>query len=284
MVANRAVRVAADRRAAVLGSPISHSLSPVMHRAAYQALDLNWRYDAIDCDAELMPGLVAAMDERWAGLSITMPVKAAAAALASVSSTRVKLLGVANTLIPVDGGWSAENTDVDGVVGSLLAAGLDQPRRVLIIGGGGTALAAIAALHEMGVKNLIVAGRQETSATNALSLAAILGVDARYCSMDRVSMIAGVVDLVISTVPAGAADHLAAELAAVPALFDAIYHPWPTPLAAAGSPDRVTVTGLDMLLHQAFAQVTLMTGHPAPKAPMREALRDAAGVELALPF
>ncbi len=274
----------ASRRAAVLGSPVAHSLSPAMHRAAYLALGLDWRYDAIDCDAELLPGLVAAMDEKWAGLSVTMPGKQAAAAVATKRSTRVALLGVANTLTPVEGGWAAENTDVDGVVGSLRAAGLDQVRRVLIIGGGGTALAAIAGLHEMGATHLIVAGRQESSVSKALALAAVLGIDARYCAIERVGAIAGLVDLVMSTIPAGTADHLAAQLAGVPALFDAIYHPWPTPLAAAGSVDRITVTGLDMLLHQAFAQVTLMTGLPAPKAAMQQALRTAAGVDLPLRY
>ena len=95
--------------------------------------------------------------------------------------------------------------------------------------------------------------------------------------------LAPTVDIAVATAPAGTLDALAAPLAAVPVLFDAIYHPWPTALAAAGAPGRITVTGLDMLLHQAFRQFALMTGHPAPTAAMRDALRAASGADLPLP-
>ncbi len=258
-----------------------------MHRAAYAALGLNdWQYDAIEVDAAGLPDFVMGLGPEWAGLSVTMPGKAAAAAIATVRSARVDAIGVANTLVPSDAGWIAENTDVDGVIGALRAAGVTGADRALLIGGGGSALAAIAALAEMGVSQVVVAGRREQSTEAALALAALLGVRATHAFMDVESIARQVpgVDIVVGTVPAGAADHLARILAPVPVLFDAIYHPWPTRLAAAGNADRITVTGLDMLLHQAFRQVELMTGESAPRSAMRDALRSAAGVELPLPL
>lgn len=256
---------------------MAHSLSPVLHRSAYAALGLTgWRYDPVEADAETLPDLVRGSGPEWVGFSVTMPGKAAAAAVADRRSDRVRRLGVANTLVRTPGGWFAENTDVDGVIGALAGRGV-QPDRVLLLGGGGTALAVVAALAELQVSGLVIAGRRETSTAAALALAADLGLPATHAGLDEASVAAEAArcDLVCATVPAGTVDHLAALLAAVPVLFDAVYHPWPTPLAAAGGPDRITVTGLDMLLHQAFRQVELMTGRPAPRAVMRDALAAA---------
>ncbi|RIJ76436.1 shikimate dehydrogenase [Nakamurella silvestris] len=283
------------RRAAVLGSPISHSLSPVLHRAAYAALGLTgWTYEPIDCDAGRLPELVRGAGPEWAGFSVTMPGKSAAAGVATRRSTRVELLGVANTLYREDGlpGWTAENTDVDGIVGALTVVGC-APRHAILLGGGGTALAAVAALAELGVAELTVAGRRSESTATAVVLAEHLGIrtrrvpilpDATAPELELTARWAAEADLVISTVPAGGADHLAAGLARVPALLDAVYHPWPTALAAAGGQGRTTVTGLDMLLHQALRQVQLMTGHEAPAVEMRRALLAATGTDLPLPL
>ncbi|WP_111765205.1 shikimate dehydrogenase [Nakamurella deserti] len=277
------------RRAAVLGSPVGHSLSPVLHRAAYAALGLTgWTYDAIDigADGALLPDIVRRSGTGWAGFSVTMPGKPGAAAIADDRSTRVRRLGVANTLVRHDGGWAAENTDVDGVAGALTAAGATGLRRGLIIGAGGTGMAALLALSELGVTDLVVAGRRESSTAAALELAHALGLGARHAALDPdgIAAVAAEVDVAVATAPAGALDALAAPLAGVPVLFDAIYHPWPTALAAAGAAGRITVTGLDMLLHQAFRQVELMTGRAAPRAAMRDALIAAAGATLPLPY
>lgn len=124
-------------RAAVLGSPVAHSLSPALHRAGFAAAGLSdWVYDRIECDAQRLPGLVRLSGPEWAGYSVTMPGKTAAAEVADARSGRVELLGVANTLWRGPHGWHAENTDVDGVLGALRAAGI-IPRRVLLLGGGG---------------------------------------------------------------------------------------------------------------------------------------------------
>ncbi|MEO5832567.1 MAG: shikimate dehydrogenase [Nakamurella sp.] len=280
---------AEPRRAAVLGSPVGHSLSPALHRAAYRELGLTgWTYGAIDVgpDAVLLPGLVRDCGPEWAGFSVTMPGKAAAAAVADEVSARVRRLHVANTLVRRMDGWFAENTDVDGVAGALRAAGVTGLRRALLIGAGGSGLAALLALVELGVTDVVVAGRRPDSTAPARTVAAELGIAARHADLDpaRIGAVAAAVDIAVATAPAGALDGLAQPLAAAPVLFDAIYHPWPTALAAAGAADRITVTGLDMLLHQAFRQVELMTGRPAPRVVMRAALRSAAGVELPLPI
>lgn len=274
-------------RAAVLGSPVSHSLSPALHTAGYAAAGLTgWEYQSIECDAARLPGLVAASGPEWAGFSVTMPGKAAAAAVADVRSTRVEGLGVANTLYrdPHADGWHAENTDVDGVIGALRAAGV-TPRRVLLVGGGGTARSVVAALAELGAAAVTLAGRRPGSVSGCAALAEELGLPATVCDLSPAALgeAAATADLVVSTVPAGVIDHLARTLAAVPVLFDVVYVPWPTPLAAASVAGRVVVTGLDMLLHQAFRQFELFTGQPAPKAAMRAGLLAASRTPLPLP-
>jgi shikimate dehydrogenase len=278
---------AAAHRAGVLGSPIAHSLSPALYRAGFKALGMkDWAFEPIDCDAAGLPALVAELGPQWAGLAVTMPGKAAAAAVATDRSDRVRVLGVANTLVRRGGAWWAENTDVDGVRGSLAAAGVTPTGPVLLIGGGGTARAGVAALAEFDWDGpLILAGRRPESTVMVGDLAERLGLPASRTGMTEadVARWAPTVALAVSTVPAGAADHLAATLADVPALFDVIYHPWPTPLAAAGAAGRVTVTGLDMLLHQALTQFELVTGATAPAEAMRQALREAVGSDLPLP-
>lgn len=271
------------RRAAVLGSPVDHSLSPVLHGAAYDSLGLPWSYERIDCDGDRLPALVASAGPEWVAFSVTMPGKAAAAAVAETRSELVELLGVANSLIRVAAGWRAENTDVDGIREALRAAGVDRVRQPLVLGSGHTARAALAAVAQLGAQQVIIAARRPGT---VLELAASLGLTATAVAFDpvRVRTAAVEADLVVSTVPAGVGDDLASALAQVPVLLDAIYHPWPTPLAAAGDAERITVTGLDMLMHQAFRQVELFTGRDAPRAAMRTALLTATGSRLRLPL
>lgn len=273
------------RRAAVIGSPVAHSLSPALHRAGFAAAGLDdWSYEAIECDAAGVAALLDGLPADWAGLSVTMPNKAAAAAVADRRSPRVEQLGVANTLFRRHVGWCAENTDIDGILGALAATRAPAPTAVLILGGGGTTLAVIAALAEVGSPRLVLAGRRPESTVAAVDLAERLGLATRTIGFDddAVRAAAANVDLVVSTVPAGAADHLAGAVAGAPVLLDVLYHPWPTALAAARTGG--TVTGLDMLLHQAFRQFLLFTGVPAPTAAMRDGLRAASGTELPLPL
>lgn len=273
-------------RAAILGSPVAHSLSPALHNSGYAALGLSdWEYVAVECDAEALPALVRGSGPEWAGYSVTMPGKAAAAAVADVRSRRVEMLGVANTLSRTPAGWSAENTDVDGILGALGAAGVGTPAGALLLGGGHTARSVVFALGEWGVREVVLAGRRPASTAGCAELCRRLGVSVREISLaaDEVAEAAVGVGLVASTIPAGGADSLAAVLAGVPVLVDAVYHPWPTPLAAAGSADRITVTGLDMLLHQGLRQFEIFTGLPAPAQAMRDGLLRASGADLPLP-
>jgi shikimate dehydrogenase len=277
----------APRRLAVLGSPVAHSLSPVMHRAGFVAAGLRWSYERIESDGPGLPAVVARVGPEWVGFSVTMPGKAAAAAYAADRSECVARLGVANTLVRRASGWFAENTDVHGVVQALRAAGVSADGPSLVLGGGGTAAAVLAGLAERNPGgSVLLAGRRAQSISGVVDLAGRLGLDVSTVgwSVAEIAAAAADVRLVVSTVPAGAADQFGDALAGVPALFDVVYHPWPTPLAAAGGPGRITVTGLDLLLHQGLRQFELFTGLPAPAPVMRDALRSAAGTDLLLPL
>ena len=213
-------------KAAVLGSPIAHSLSPVLHLAAYAALGLrDWTYTAMECDE---------------------------AGLAALLATP---------------GWA-------GLVAALAEAGVTAPSGATILGVGATACAALAALRETGLRSAAVLVRDRARAGDLLAAAARLGME-----VDLRPVEAGVRDgdLLVSTVPAGAADPYAERACfsrpGVPAVLDVVYNPWPTSLAqAAARSGAVVVSGFDLLLHQAARQVELMTGiKPAPLSHMRTA-------------
>lgn len=266
--------MSAGRRAAVLGSPIAHSRSPQLHLAAYRALGLHdWTYDRIECTAEQLPGLVASFGPEWVGLSVTMPGKFAALGVADERTARAELVGSANTLVRSPAGWRADNTDIDGVTGAL---GEVAAVHGIVVGSGGTAPAVVVGLAEVGVQRLTVAARNPDKAAPLVELATRLGVDGQWCDIDGPELCRAVADadLMVNTIPADAAAAHAPALAGVPLLLDAIYDPWPTPLASAvdAAGGRV-ISGLQMLLHQAFAQVEQFTGMPAPKEAMRAALQ-----------
>ena len=266
------------RRAAVLGSPIKHSLSPVLHGAAYRALDLHgWHYDKIECDEPGLPRLVEGMGPEWAGLSLTMPLKRVALAVADEVSPLARAVGAANTLVfPAAGpagGSQAHNTDVAGMVAALQEAGLARTEQPVILGAGGTAQSALAAVRELGHQSPIVLVRNLARTGELRETAERLGMRPTISG----GLFAGplpAADLVISTLPGGAADPLSATRWKPDTIvLDVVYAPWPTPFAgsalAAGCP---VVSGLAVLLYQAVAQVELMTGHPGPVEAMRTAL------------
>jgi len=271
------------RRAAVVGSPIEHSLSPVLHGAAYRELGLDgWSYERIERDAAGLAELVPSLGPEWVGLSVTMPGKQAALGLADEVTERAAAVGVANTLTRRDSGaWSADCTDVDGVTGALRAAGgFTGGRSGRVLGAGGTAAAAVAAFAELGLREVTLAVREPSRAADVAATARRVGLAVevqRLSEMDW-SAAVGAADVVVSTLPGGAADPFAEELARASCVLDVIYHPWPTPLATAvQEAGGRLATGLDMLLHQAFGQVELFTGLPAPRTAMRDALLAATG-------
>lgn len=258
------------RRAAVLGSPISHSRSPDIHLAAYRALGLtSWTYDRIECTAEQLPALVAGLGPEWVGLSVTKPGKFAALEVATERTDRAALVGSANTLVRTATGWRADNTDIDGVAGALIDV-LDAPRRGAVLGSGGTAPAAVAGLATLGVTDIAVIARNREKAAATVDVGRRLGIDIRWVEPGTAVT---ALDVAVSTLPADIAADYAHTIDGVPVLLDAIYDPWPTPLAAAvqARGGRV-ISGLQMLLHQAIAQVEQFTGLPAPKEVMRQAL------------
>ncbi|MGH3881998.1 MAG: shikimate dehydrogenase [Pseudonocardiaceae bacterium] len=267
------------RRAAVLGCPIRHSLSPAVHRAAYAALGLtDWRYEAFECDEAALPTFVERLGPQWAGLSLTMPLKRAALTVADEVSPLARAVGAVNTLVlGQPGGRSrAENTDVAGILTALREAGLDRVGAAVILGAGGTAQAALAALRELGEAAPTVLVRDPARTADLRAAADRLGVRPTISGglPDRAVPEA---DVVISTLPPGAADAISPQRwSARPVVLDVVYTPWPTPLAAAalGAGCRI-VSGLAVLLHQAVAQVELMTGRGAPVAAMRQALDTA---------
>ena len=271
------------RRAAVCGKPIGHSLSPVIHTAGYAAAGLlNWTYTAIECAAAELPDLVAGLGPEWVGLSLTMPLKEVALTVAGTAAPAAAAVGAANTLVRrPDGSWYADNTDIAGMVRVLRAAGAAERPAVSILGGGGTARAALAAAADLGAASVTVVTRRAAALDELLPAAAALGLHLERLDWAQAPD-AFAADAVISTVPKGAADDLAAAVPwrAGSVLFDAIYDPWPTPIAAAAAAAGVRVaSGLDLLLAQALGQFEQFTGVvPAPEAPMREALAAAAAL------
>jgi shikimate dehydrogenase len=259
-------------RAAVLGRPVSHSLSPLLHRAAYAALGLDdWTYDALDLGAEELPVLLAGLDEEWRGFSVTMPCKQAAVDVADVVEPLPRLLHAANTLVRSAVGWRAENTDVTGIGMALQLAGVEQVGAATIIGAGGTAAAAAVAVSSLGAEHVEVVVRDPSRTGDVVRVLTTLGVAVTVTPLAEAGLAA---PLVVSTVPVQAqAALLFLPWRAGHTLLDVLYAPWPTVLADHVARLGGTVTGgLEVLFWQATEQVELMTGRPAPIEAMRRAL------------
>ncbi|RMI13106.1 shikimate dehydrogenase [Cellulomonas triticagri] len=283
---------AAGRRAAVIGHPVSHSLSPVLHRAAYAALGLDgWAYDPVDLTEDDLPSFVAALDGTWAGLSVTMPHKQAVMALVDHVEPLAEVVGAVNTVLVQGGGarpvLTGANTDVHGIVAAL-TEGLETgsaagSRSAVVLGAGATASSTLAALAQLGCTTPVVHVRS-LGRTGGLARAAHrMGVEPVFRPLTEAVAAMARADLVVSTLPPRAADALALDVRAAPAaprpaavLLDVAYDPRPTALSAAWC-DRgaVAVPGERMLLHQAVEQVRLMTGRPGPLAAMDAALTAA---------
>lgn len=268
----------AGRRCGVLGSPVAHSLSPVLHRAAYAALGLgDWTYDRVEVGEGGLAAFVAGCDASWRGLSLTMPLKAEALELGEVDELAA-LVGAANTLIFDGATRRIYNTDVGGLVTALRSAGVVRAPRVTILGSGATARSSLVSVAQLGAEHITLVVRSPDKGRRLKPLAARLGVALTVVGWDTALPTA---DVLISTVTAGAADARGAAAAASAAVvFDAIYHPWPTGLAvSAKRANRTVVSGLDLLVGQASLQVELMTGRPVDAAVLlsagRAALREA---------
>ncbi|MBV2354492.1 shikimate dehydrogenase [Streptomyces sp. J2-1] len=268
-------RATEGRRAAVLGSPIAHSLSPALHRAAYEALGLTgWSYDRFEVDEAALPGFLRTLGPTWAGLSLTMPLKRAVIPLLDeVSDTAASVDAVNTVLFTEDGRRSGDNTDIPGIVAALREHGVTEVESAAILGAGATASSALAALARICAGEVTVYVRSAARAAEMREWGERLDVPVRTADWaDAADALHA--PLVIATTPAGATDELAAAVPERPAtLFDVLYHPWPTDLAARWSLyGGAVLGGLDLLVHQAVLQVERMTGRsPAPLAAMRQA-------------
>ncbi|MEV0259174.1 shikimate dehydrogenase [Streptomyces sp. NPDC050732] len=266
---------AQKRRAAVLGSPIAHSLSPVLHSAAYDELGLSdWTYDRFEIDEAALPEFIGKLGPEWAGLSLTMPLKRAIMPLLDgISETAMSVEAVNTVVFGPDGRRTGDNTDIPGMVAALREHGIEQVESAAILGAGATASSALAALARICTGEVVVYVRSDTRAAEMRQWGERLDVEVRTEAWEdaREALTA---PLVIATTPAGTTDALAALVPERPAtLFDVLYDPWPTDLAARWSAyGGAVVSGLDLLVHQAVLQVEQMTGRaPAPLAAMRKA-------------
>lgn len=261
---------------AVLGSPIAHSLSPAMHRAAYRELGLDWRYEAVEVVAGGLATFVGSLGDDVRGLSVTAPLKREAAVVGHQRTDDVEVLGVANTLVVEDGFISAYNTDVPGAVAAVEEIGIKPPVTARILGGGATAASVALALLRMGVEEITFVVRDPSRAAEAEAVARGHGVGVSVRLLDE--PLIDRVDLLVSTLPGGAIGARSHELVdSSRAVFDVVYDPWPTALGRAADEAGVpVVSGLDLLAHQAVLQIELMTGSSVSP----QLLRDAALAEL----
>ena len=271
--------------AAVIGSPIEHSLSPVIHRAAWAQLGIDgWEYHRLEQDTDSLPGFIAGLGADCAGLSVTMPCKQAVMPLLDVIDPLASAVGAVNTVVPSSGVLAGFNTDVTGIASAVRRAcsmaGCSAPSSALVLGARATASSALAALGELGITSSTVAARRFGGPGSVVAAASRLGVTIEqilWSDSEAVDRAASSVDLVISTLPASAADPLAERLRVREGqiLLDVVYSPRDTALRRAfESAGGVVAEGTDMLVFQAGAQVQLMTGRSPDTGVMREALEE----------
>ena len=264
-------------RLAVLGSPIAHSKSPALHRAAYERLGLDWAYDAVEVDGAGLAAFVASRDATWRGLSLTMPLKQDVLPLLDEIDELAVLTGAANTVLFAEGARLGFNTDIGGIVRALGEAGLERVGTGVLIGGGATAASALVAMAELGATTVHLLLRRPEAAEPLGALGRRLGLVVLVSPLAGLARLADA-ELVVSTVPGGTDLGVAASEALMQraTLLDVAYSPWPTTLAAQWLAAGGTVVhGLGMLLHQALLQVRIfVAGDPFAALPDEAAVLD----------
>lgn len=262
---------------AVWGSPIAHSKSPLLHAAAYRVLGLDWSYDRREVTADGFDAAFAERDANWRGLSLTMPLKTAAFRVADHRDAVSELTGASNTLAFTDAGVVAANTDVAGMVLALADAGVHSAARAAVLGGGSTAASALCAVRQLGVTEVALYLRSAHRAAELAPLAERLGITLLARPLDALAR--GSEQLLVSTLPGPAQDQLelpSGRLVSTPVL-DVAYEPWPSRLAAQARADgAATASGLDMLVHQAVAQIRLFLNGTTEQALPEESSVTAA--------
>ena len=270
--------------AAVIGSPISHSLSPVLHLAAYRDLGLNIDYRRIEVTKDQVEPFLARWPENLVGLSVTMPLKQVIIPLLSQVDGLAKATGAVNTVVPFPGGVTAGfNTDVYGLVAAIKEVkGRDfSPQKAVIVGSGATASSALAALVELQAGQINLLARRVSGAGNAVQAATRLGIDPGYvplAAVEKARETLETADLIISTVPREVLDDFYQRISFNPGqtVFDIVYDPWPSNLVKQARRNGATIiSGKAMLLHQAVMQVKLFTSRTPNLKAMRTALKEA---------
>ncbi|MFM6940061.1 MAG: shikimate dehydrogenase family protein [Rhodoluna sp.] len=264
-----------SKQFAVLGSPIEHSKSPAIHLAAYRVLGLDWSYGRAEVQKGLLRTFLAGLPDVWNGFSVTMPLKEEASRFADELDSFARLTGATNTLFLDEfGKWHGYNTDVFGIVQAVTEARIGLVRHALIIGSGATATSAMVAISVLNPNaHVEVLARNKESRKTLLALGKSLGLKTNRAGGLRAA--SRVSNLTISTLPAGALDKQASRLVNAVlwkpkgALLDVSYNPWPSKLAEAwAAKGKRTVSGLEMLIWQAVAQIRIFTtGSPDRELP-----------------
>lgn len=269
--------------AAVIGSPIAHSLSPVIHRAAWERLGLagDWEYRSAEVDRGGLGAFIAGLDPQCRGLSVTMPCKQAVMQLMDVVDPLAAAVGAVNTVVPGAGVLTGFNTDVHGITTAIAEAraarGLGPARSACVLGARATASSALAALGALGVTRTTVVARRFSGPGSVVAAAARMGVGIDQVLIGDTTRAGAALaaDIVVSTLPAGAADPLAALVrpGGHQCLLDVVYAPRDTALRRAfEAGGAVIAEGTEMLIHQGAQQVRLMTGRDPDTGVMRAAL------------
>lgn len=261
--------------AAVLGSPIDHSLSPLLHAKAYQLLGIEGTYEAIEVRSGELASFLSSTDKNC--LSLTMPLKEEALSLADNSSALSQRISSGNTLTRADGKWSLTGTDVAGFEYSLKSQQIGALDTVMVLGAGATARAAVSYLSTVAKKIHVVSRNAHREA----SMNKASDTPIEYLPWEPTSKI-NEVDLVVNTAPGDAAGSFLSSINAPRgALFEVLYHPWPTELARTwANTDRLVVDGLELLIHQAISQMEIFSGVVLDRTFLHAHLRKAALIEL----
>lgn len=271
--------------AAVLGSPIAHSLSPLLHQSAYSSLGLEIAYRKIEIDEGQIADFLANISPQCAGLSLTMPLKQAVIPHLDQLDGMAKVTGVVNTVVFAGGGIKAGfNTDVHGIIAAIREKqGENSPKRAVVIGSGATGCSAVAALAHLRIPEVTIVARGATKPGNALQKSAKMGIYPKFIPLHLPAPAKAAIeeaDLVISTLPKMVADDFFGQIhpRRGQLLLDVVYDPWPSRLVQNFEQAGATIIpGWLMLLHQAVMQVSLFTSQMPSIAPMRQALLDRLG-------
>lgn len=261
--------------AAVLGSPIKHSLSPLLHLLAYEHLGLDGRYEALEVGSDQLAAFLQRTDKNC--LSLTMPLKEEALLLASVISPISLSVSSGNTLTLQEGKWSLTSTDVAGFEHSLKFNKVEGINSVLILGAGATARAAVACLSTIAKEIKVVSRNQaRQDAMNRASSIPLTYLPWQFTDEINSS------DLVINTTPLDAAEYFLPSISEPKGvLFEVLYNPWPTQLSKVWAESGAQVIdGLELLIHQAISQVGIFSHSDVDREELHQLMRSAALMKL----